>query len=196
MAQLSQNTALAASAVADVYAQYKNAPIVVAFANLIGAEAQEIENALWQIYSQMGLTTQAPGFTPAVGAQLDLMGKILNLPRTDPNDALYLALLIAQSLVLRSSGRLPEIERVLSIVLPGGANTVTITELFPAAFLVDLSAQPITAQFAAVYDRIVQQLRGGGILAQLLYTSQTLANTFTTDIGPGLDTGYLSGVLN
>lgn len=179
-------------ALAQLAVQYANRPQMVGEMVAIGNRAQTLETVLWQVYTTMGISPNASGFTSATGAQLDILGKIVGLPRGGANDALYTLLLQAQILVLLSSGTLPQLTAIFKLLL--GTGNFILTEQFPAAvtlFDETSGGQPnLTAFF-----NILLRAKAGGVRAIYQYLGGTLANAFRYDTGPGYDVGTYSGAV-
>lgn len=180
----------AADALAALARQYQNGTMTVAMATGQGTRAQILETALWQIYTYLGISPNAQGFTVATGAQLDLMGRLVNQPRGALNDADYTALLRATIKLLLCSGTIPDLIAIFALMLPNAAlGTIVVSEFFPAAIIMDLVAAG--ALNPIVFDQILQAAKAGGVRALLHYSPLPLANTLSfatgTDptVGPG-----------
>lgn len=180
----------AADALAQLARQYQNDPLSMGAAMGVGSRAQTLETALWQIYTQTGISPNAAGFTVATGAQLDLFGKLVNQPRGALNDTDYTALLRATIKVLLCSGTIPDLIAIFSLMLPAATvGTIVVQEYFPAAIILDLTAAGVINP--SVFSQVLQVAKAGGVRALLHYTLVPLANTLSfatgTDptVGPG-----------
>src|SRR4051812_30105086 len=79
--------------------QFKEKPFLDALIRAVGAEAQAVEDAAWEVFTEWGIDD-------AEGAQLDVTGRLLVQPRTMSldDDPAYRLQLKARIRVLRSSG--------------------------------------------------------------------------------------------
>lgn len=82
------------------------------------AQVQDLEDAFWALLVN--------GLDNAVGAQLDQIGDLLGRPRAGLADAVYLKLLRATALAIRSSGTGPELVAILDLLR--GSVVTTLTE--------------------------------------------------------------------
>jgi hypothetical protein len=181
-------------ALAQLANQYRNRPLSEGYATGAGARAQTLETVLWAIYTTMGISPNAQGFTIATGQQLDLLGKLLGLPRGPASDALYVLLLQAQILVLFSNGSIPQITAIFELLL--GTGNFTLTEYFPCAIVLfdqTPSAQPNLTSFLNVLLRA----KAAGIQAFYQYLgTASMTTVFRYDTaGQGYDQGLYSTVL-
>jgi len=173
---------------------YRDKPILEGILAAVCAEVQEIENAIWQLASERGIVLLYldgdPQFSEAVGHQLDVVGKILNLTRGSMTDAEYRLALRAQIRVLKSSGTVEELIAVFVCVEPDAL--ITVTTRPPAYFSLHLS-EPITATEAALYRSFLRRARAGGVYGSLRWQQSATAGLFQFDSGPGFDQGKLAG---
>ena len=180
----------AADALSQLARQYQNGPQIMAASMGQGTRAQTIETALWQVYSTLGISPNAAGFTVATGAQLDLFGKLVNQPRGPLNDADYTTLLRATIKLLLCSGTIPDLITIFALMLPLAANgVIVVQEYFPAAIILDLTAAGVINP--VVFDQVLQAAKAGGVRALLHYTLVPLANTlsFATGTDPSVGPG-------
>jgi hypothetical protein len=126
---LTKNTDQAGSALALLLEQYKGLPKFAALLNSYTAEIQKLEDALWQLYSEVDIDT-------AVGVQLDGLGEIIGLDREGRSDDQYRIFLKARILSNRASGLIEEILSVLTTIV-GSTSTFELQERFPAAIIID-----------------------------------------------------------
>ena len=180
---------------AELAQQYVGKPLAEGVAIGVGERAQTVEDALWAIYSQMGISPTAFGGTVAEGAQLDAIGKLIQFPRQGLIDADYITLLRVYVRILVSSGTVEQILAMFKILYP--TNLITLTEEFPAAFTLSIYDTPITDAQATILIQIIRKAKGGGIDGQFLYTPAAQSATFTFDgtMAQAFDNGAWSGAL-
>jgi hypothetical protein len=113
--------------------EFRDKPRIVAYLRaVLGAGVQDLHDALYQAITERWVDT-------AIGAQLDRLGWLLDLPRSGWPDETYRLLLRAQVLVLRSTGTWRDagkILRALGISALGGifedSGTAAATVHLPA----------------------------------------------------------------
>lgn len=89
---------------------FRSKPRVVAFLRaVLGAAIQDAHDAAYQLLTERWLDT-------SIGAQLDRIGWLVNLPRAGWPDETYRQLLRAQVLVLRSNGRWGDLVSILLVL--------------------------------------------------------------------------------
>lgn len=97
--------------------QFREMPRIVGYLrSVLGAGVQDLHDAMYQALTERWIDT-------SIGAQLDRLGWLLDLPRAGWPDETYRQLLRAQVLVLRSAGTwrdVGKILRALSIDVTGG----------------------------------------------------------------------------
>lgn len=183
MAQpLTQILTHASDALAQLARQYQagGGAQIVAMATGEGTRAQTIETALWQIYTETGISPNASGFTVSTGAQLDLLGRLVGQPRGTLTDVDYTALLRATIRRLLSSGTIPDLIAIFSLMLPTTVlGSIVITESFPAAIILDLTGVTGSAFNPQAFDKVLQIAKAAGVRALLHYTYHTLPATFS-----------------
>lgn len=164
---------------------------------------QELENAIWQVLTERWLDT-------AVGAQLDVIGRIVNMPRRGWLDDVYRRLLGAQILVLGSTGTWPDLVAILG-ALGATLALVTIAEPGTAAIRIVLG-EPFTTDITpADIFRLLVAAKPAAVRLTLLFPTADVDTSFTLGSSadaPELDAlrglgdatgadvgGYLAGAL-
>ena len=161
-----------ADAVARLVYQYVNKPNMEALAGIIGARAQTLEDATWELVTKR---TIAAG----TGMQLDDLGAILGEPRQGRTDADYRIYLSARILLNKCSGTPDQIIVLFETVLAAmGAQTVVLQEWATATVIMVVSGIITSAQ-ATELALLLKRARGGGINGQVEWAPQAPATTFT-----------------
>lgn len=110
---------------------------------------QDVEGAIWQLFTERWIDT-------GVGAQLDAIGTVLDFPRGGRLDETYRAFLRARVLVLRSDGSWPALLAILEgIGLALASASVTYEADHPAAFI------------ARVRDTLPEEVTGADVFQML-----------------------------
>src|SRR5262245_5478812 len=91
------------------------------------SEVQLLEDTLWALLVERTVDT-------AVGAQLDVLGRIVKQPRGSRDDDAYRLWIKARVRVNRSSGLPEQIIDILKVLTPDGT-AIRVEEQFPAGFV-------------------------------------------------------------
>lgn len=154
-------------------------------ANLVDAVAekvQDVEDALWELYAERWLDV-------AVGAQLDVLGRIVGQSRNGYGDSDYRAHITARIIANRSSGTAEELLSLLRTVVPG-PTTLALTDAYPAGFVLLAGVTNFSGDLIHVVMSLLRAARQAGVRGILEYMSGTTdADTFMTDGGGGLGFG-------
>lgn len=158
--------------------------LVAAFA----LPAQGVEDMLWDLFTLRSVLE-------AVGAQLDVIGKIVGQPRNGLDDDLYRRYILARISVNRSRGVASDLIRITRLVLTGIDDAIIEVESQPIATVVVRITGAILEQ--EVVDLLFSFLRdavAGGV--RLIVESETgdPATMFTCQICTfNVDTLYIGG---
>lgn len=118
--------------VALLIAQFQDKPFIEILVRALMTQVQELENALWDLLTKRAIDT-------AVGAQLDVIGKIIGQPRGTFDEVSYRTFIRGRALVNRSSGTTDQMVELVNTLLPAGA-TLAVKEYFPAAFQIEVTS--------------------------------------------------------
>jgi glycine/D-amino acid oxidase-like deaminating enzyme len=136
-------------------------PKLQALASSYLLEVQQLEDAFWDLYLRSMI---ANGF----GAALDQLGALVTQPRENRSDDVYRVWILARALVLRSSGRPPELARIARMILPQSVRVVVVEE-YPAAFTLRLEGV-LDASIGRALAALLQLAKANGV--RLLVTYQ------------------------
>lgn len=118
--------------------QFRNSSRLRGILEAHAAQMDKLEAAMWEVSVILNIST-------AEGEQLDLLGRIANIPRGGLDDAAYRALLMVW-FQLRGSGTPEDIIRALKENY--GATSVTYIPEYPAGFLVHApTLTPVSQEF-------------------------------------------------
>lgn len=163
MEWITTHAADTAARLPDVYQQ----PRLQALAQLVGARAQVVEDALRTLQEGWWLTN-------AQGAQLDGLGELLGLPRYGAGDAEYLTRLLAFIALVRGSATGDELLALAAQLAP--ASTWALVEQHPAALEL-VATGPALSNTPLVYE-LLQAARAAGVRLLLHSQLQPDAQTF------------------
>lgn len=134
--------------------QDRTRPRLLALLRVICAQAQELEDHLWDTYVSTPITA-------AAGEGLDLWGRLLDEPREGADDSLYRRFLRTRLLVLRSNGRIDELFLIAATLAAGDAHYTTA---YPAGFQIAVEVgAPLEADVAARLVRALRAAKPGGV---------------------------------
>lgn len=163
--------------------QFKNQPQLAALLDTLNLQVQDIENALWQLLTERGMTT-------AVGAQLDVLGRIVGQPRQGQSDETYRLYLKARVLLNLSSGSTEDIYGIFH-ALVSTSTTLEVRPQYPATFVLRLGGEAFTPEQIDLLVVFLRSGKAGGVRAILQWYAT--APVFRFDSGPGFDQGHLAG---
>lgn len=177
-----------AEAASLLLAQFGDKPRLVAVVRGLADGAQDLEDALWQLYSERWIPT-------ASGVQLDGIGTVVDLPRRARGDEVYRAFLAARILVLRSNGTWRALVAVLEALAVELASVLYLPD-FPAAFVARLDdGLPDDVTGPDVFE-LLEDAKAGGVRLLVEYPAagETSASSFRFESGSvtvelGTDTG-------
>lgn len=138
---------------------------------------QEVDDVALQIRDNTGILT-------AVGAQLDVLGKLIGLLRGGLSDEEYRQQLLVEISINRATGSPESILNMLRLVT--GSNLVTITESYPAAIIV---TAPEGSE--RINQNLLDKLSPAGVRMTLLGTVTPVIWT-PSNINPETNTPYPS----
>lgn len=160
--------------------QYKGQAKIEAFLVAFLERIQELEYAIWDLVSLKDLDT-------AEGAQLDLIGRIVNRAREGRDDDTYRLWLRAQVIINRSSGTPEEMLSIARLVTRADIDQATIIEWYPARFAIYVSVG-MTEQDAATLLELLTLAKAAGVAVFLEYATSD-DGSFVFEGGDGLGFG-------
>lgn len=160
-------------AIARLVQQLQGKPRLASLLRAFVGEVQAVEDALWQVLEQRLLDT-------AVGAQLDLLGRVVGRARQGMSDESYRTHLRVQIRLNLGSGTGNDILGTFALLV-GDATRLQLVEQFPAAFVLRVAdTLPVAVADAA---SILQAAKAAGVRAILEYSLFPSSDTFTPDGG-------------
>lgn len=168
-------------AVARLAVQYQKAnfdKFVRAFVDPV----QAVENVAWQMLVER--TVDA-----AVGAQLDMIGRIVVLPRDGATDDDYRRLLRAKITVNRSDGVPEDLLQVARLIIDDVNVHVKYEPSYPGAVIIRALDGAVPADVAALVIRFLRKTVSAGVRIEFVFTTVNPALAFSFANGPGLGFG-------
>lgn len=155
--------------------RYRKPTVMALLASWL-SEVQELENALWSLLTERAVAN-------AVGAQLDVLGKLVGQPREGKDDDVYRVWVTARVLVLRSSGQTEQLLAIAKTLL-GSAVPVRVEEYYPLALVLNAEVG-IDPTLGAQVAKLLAAAKGGGVSLQFSWFSKYGGQPFS--FAPGAD---------
>lgn len=152
---------------------------------------QDIEDTLWQLFIERTIYT-------AVGAQLDVIGRILGFPRNTPDDDIYRVYLLGQIKALRSQGTIDDLISLVQTLVSGTTGQVHLEEYFPAAVVIYVDSVVVTPDLAAAMAYFLRIAKTSGVRIILQWSADPQGSLLifdSTQIGQRLDEGHMVPVV-
>lgn len=144
-------------------------------------QAQEVEDALWQLFNAFDLDS-------GEGAALDLIGGILGERRDDRVDADFRAALRARILVNQSNGRIEDLIGILESLLP--ANTgINISEFYPASLRIEVY-DTFSGATVNTVARLLRQAKPAGVGLTFVAVDTDDTMIWSSPAGPDVTNGW------
>lgn len=147
---------------------------------------QSLEAALQQLLTERSIDT-------AVGAQLDVIGRIVGQPRNGLDDDTYRRYCRARIATNKSNGTIENLITVTDLVVYDDDATYKLTQEGNATARLRIADIAITTELAEIVFAFVQDAAAAGVRIVVQWTESAIEDTFTLDAGPGLDVGHLAG---
>lgn len=157
------------------------------------ASVQDAEDALQQLYSGRRIDT-------AIGAQLDIIGKVVGQVRGELDDDDYRRHCRARIATNRSNGTAEDLIRISRLVLDDDEVYIHIETEGPAAVVVRLEKNSQSYAVARIVTTFLQQGKAAGVKLIVEITTLDRENTFSFapyggGTGPGKGFGYTADPL-
>ena len=158
---------------------------------LIGvlASAADLEVTLLALLLQRSLST-------AVGAQLDVLGRLLDEPRNCLSDPDYVRFLSSKVLVNKSSGTFPELIKIAALIIALPSAFYYVTQEGTATIRLRVSSTTgITDSLAGILFSLERAAASAGVRLVVQWGNVADSALFRFDSGPGFDVGRLAGAI-
>lgn len=154
-------------------AQFKDKPRIEAFLRVLLAQVQDLEDALWDLYTLRTLDT-------AEGVQLDGLGDIVGEPRAARTDTVYRRFIRVRILVNLSNGLAEELYAIGLLALAGSPSPILkIWEHFPKAMTMELLTSIYAADVTAEQMMgLFRQAKDGGTKLRFVFATSAAASGF------------------
>ncbi|HEY3802246.1 MAG TPA: hypothetical protein VGL61_06540 [Kofleriaceae bacterium] len=130
--------------------------------------------------------------TDAVGAQLDVLGKIVGQVRLGSSDDDYRRYIQARIAANRASGKREELINVAKLVLSDPTVKILLNQEGTATARMLLNGT-VSSDVAGIVLAMCTAAVALGVRLVVEWMPSPPANTFRFDSGPGLDVGHLAG---
>lgn len=150
---------------------------------------QSLENALQQLLTERSVDT-------AVGAQLDVIGRLVGQPRNGMVDADFRRLVRARVSVNRSTGNVENILTVTDLVVYDDLAYYKVENQGTATVKLTIEEIAVATVLANRLMGMLEDTVSAGVRLVVQYGISPPAEWFRLDLGLGLDQGKLVGALD
>ena len=166
-----------ADAIGRLLEQFRDKPVIAEILCSYVQPLNDVEAAFCQLLDERHIDV-------AIGAQLDVIGRLVGEPRQNKTDDAYRVFLRVRLLVLQSDGKREQLLAILRRIFPDTGIAIDVRPLPPAgvAYSVITTTSPIDA---AEVGSILDDAKGGGVLLHYVHTNnlQEPATTFVFGAG-------------
>lgn len=166
---IAQNTTHA-DRVSRLIEQWQDKPDLVSILRSYLAQAQDIEDALFEIINERDLDS-------AVGVQLDTLGRLVKQPRTTSDDARFRTSIRARIAINRSNGTAEDLIKVASLLLSEFGELFKLRDEPPAQLRLTV-ADPLQSTDADLAALLLDEADCGGVRLMFQFNA---ALTLITD---------------
>lgn len=175
----------ASLALARLAQQYKDKPKLAALLGVFTPKVQELENVLWALHVERRIDV-------AVGAQLDVLGRIVGQLRENSVDADYRLRIKARVRANRSHGSVEDVLEVFQILLP--STVLEFVQEWPAAFRLNIGTiSGSGVALVPMYARFLADAKLGGVGGYLLWQQTSDAESYYTEVAAFLNGSHGAG---
>lgn len=150
---------------------------------------QSLENALQQLLTERSVDT-------AVGAQLDVIGKIVGQARNGMTDDDFRRHVRARISVNKSTGVTEDIITVTDLVVYDDNAYYRVERQGTATVKLTIEEVAVATALAERLFGMLEDTVSAGVRLVLQYGTAPMSELFQLDIGPGLDQGKLAGAID
>lgn len=155
--------------------QYKDKPRIEAIVCTINDQVQDLETALWRLYTERGIDY-------AYGIQLDKLGEIVGEERKGQTDEPYRRFIRVRILVNKSDGKFEQLLEIALLALNDAEvpAEVKVTEYFPAAVDVTINSAILTFGLVPFYlFALLRLAKAAGVNLTMQFVWGEIAEAFT-----------------
>lgn len=160
----------ATKAIARLPDQLSKATTIIAWLNAMCVPIQELETVLLQLLALKSIND-------AVGATLDLIGKIVGQDRLGLDDTTYRRYIKARIRTNKSRGLPTDYITIAQLILGGGV--IEVRQVQPATVQVTVHGLTVDAATKAILLQFLSDARGAGVRLQLVTSAASDATTFS-----------------
>lgn len=178
MADITQLTTHIADGLAHLLEQFKGQPKMEAFLTPLLSQVQELEVAVFGMLQGRRVAT-------AVGAQLDVIGSIVDETRNGRSDVDYRAGILAKIQQNQSGGRIEDVLAAISALIPTQLLEIVQNPLTPAQFYLNIvtAYDPFTEVLMEDLLKVLLAVKAAGVEVALFWSFVAESNTFTFATG-------------
>jgi hypothetical protein len=138
---------------------------------------QNLEDVFWAVLTERWLTAQE-GRGPAIGDQLEVLGRIIGRSRGLDSDAVFRTFIDARILANNSTGRVEELKDIVGTAGGFGYEDFVQTEYYPAHLKISFTGLAII-YITATMD-LLRLAKTGGVRLSFVYSHRDNVDIFKT----------------
>lgn len=169
---ITKNTDYYTEGLGRLLQQFKNKPRIAALLEAWLTECQEVEDAMWDIFSRR-LFQDANIPT----AMLDIYGIIVGQERNGQSDAAYLIYITARIRTNRSGGQASDLQAITALLIPS-ATTISVLDYGPASVVVMVDVAVTDVDPYLVMTQFLELAVAAGVEISFIWTPEAPSNTF------------------
>lgn len=146
---------------------------------------QSMEKALWDLYFLRNI------YTSKDDAE-DMIGRLVGQARLDPDNEVYRRYLFARVATDKSKGTIEDVISVAKLILNDSNARIVVQSVGPATATLTVADVAVSAEIADILVGFERLAVSAGVRLVVISSESVPADTFTLDIGPGLDVGHLA----
>ena len=147
------------------FRDYGPNPRLQAFLAAMLTQVQSLEDVTFEVLVGIWPLT-------AIGAQLDVLGKIVGQPRGELTDDEYRIMILGRIFVNKADGQMPQFLELLEII--GLLTDVQVYEEVPAAFVVSI----VSSDYPLVEFDLIGGMKPAGVAMTFVYSRYASDDTF------------------
>lgn len=157
-----ENTAYVADALARLIQKFRDKPKIEALVTAAVSPAQDLETALWDLLTLRQVDT-------AIGAQLDVLGRLVGQPRNTDDDEVYRRYVRARISANKSKGLTVDLLRIARLIVDDPAAAIELDNVGIAAYVLRVLGVAIDNDVATALIRFLKDATAAGVRPVLEY---------------------------
>jgi hypothetical protein len=166
--------------------QFRDKPKLEALLRVLLGQVQDVEDALWQLFTQRALAG-------ATGVTLDAIGKLVGQPRNALSDADYRRYISARIATNRSKGKISDLYKIARLIINDLDAALYLDNQGNAAAVMKVTGIVLDDDLAAILIEFLQDAAKAGVRIILESQTDIEDESFTLAISAFLDGALVGG---